>query len=687
MARKRASLKDKGAETLGLTPKKGQGIDVLFGGPAEPQPNAPVENTTTTPPPQAASAPVAEAPSADQVNDLSGLLENPVETPAAIPSVPTFPAMPDSLPVNEADDDAADVIKSETMADDLDLPVAMDGPPPDLELAMPPAEEVAAPLPVMPAAAETPPAIPLDTLPAAEPVAAIPSPEDLLPAAESAPVPPPESLAPAAEAAPMPPPESLAPAIEAAPALPITPAMPANEADDNGDNLSGLEAMPANESDDNGDDLSGLDSLDDVAGMETDDDLAGLPDDAAAPISIPPVNLPPGTPSPNAAPSSVAAAAEPYAMPAAGPSASPTPYQPTGYQPTTPRPTASTTSTTYAARPTPPAMGTPPSTATGARSLSMPRAKIESISGFVTDNVKIEEKDILPEDTKFDQGDYILTVEKRAEVEHDEKVARKVIRYIGPERRENLDKEIEQLYKDVSDKLNDDPDEVTAALKILREAQDIVFEDARQYDEALYRVATVRAMLAHKRNLGRWSYTWGIFVFFYAVVWLGAFIAALVYVTLYFTEFANLLGADAPLNSARLAFTSAAAGGIGGVCGILYSLYWHVSHKRDFNPQYIMYYLTQPILGFVLGALIYFITAAGFLVIDKTTGGDSLNSTVAIALQIALGWFAGFRQRVVLEMVEKIMRRLLGGSKDSNQEPGQSQDTNLATEPSEKANA
>ena len=36
MARKkRASLKDKGPEILGLTHSKGKGIDVLFGGPTE----------------------------------------------------------------------------------------------------------------------------------------------------------------------------------------------------------------------------------------------------------------------------------------------------------------------------------------------------------------------------------------------------------------------------------------------------------------------------------------------------------------------------------------------------------------------------------------------------------------------------------------------------------------------------
>ncbi len=44
--RKRASLKDKGPETLGLTPKKGKGIDMLFGGPLEK--SASTSSTTIT---------------------------------------------------------------------------------------------------------------------------------------------------------------------------------------------------------------------------------------------------------------------------------------------------------------------------------------------------------------------------------------------------------------------------------------------------------------------------------------------------------------------------------------------------------------------------------------------------------------------------------------------------------------
>ncbi len=150
MAKKRASL-------------KGKGIDVLFGGPAKPADES--QNAAPTPVEEsqesvATSKPkIAKAPAVD-ANDLSGLLEEtPVatpSTPAAAPALPAAPPLPESLPVNEADDDEADVTLSEDVVDDLGLPVAMEAPPPDLELAMPVAEQPA----VAPAIEAAPPIAP-----------------------------------------------------------------------------------------------------------------------------------------------------------------------------------------------------------------------------------------------------------------------------------------------------------------------------------------------------------------------------------------------------------------------------------------------------------------------------------------------------------------------------------------------
>jgi hypothetical protein len=85
-----------------------------------------------------------------------------------------------------------------------------------------------------------------------------------------------------------------------------------------------------------------------------------------------------------------------------------------------------------------------------------------------------------------------------------------------------------------------------------------------------------------------------------------------------------------------------------------------VAMKQDFDRQYVMYYLVQPIMGFVLGALIHFILVAGFLVFRiNEQAVDTLT-----ALGVVIGFTAGFRQRVVFEMLDRIVKRLLPRSED-----------------------
>ena len=133
--RKRASLKDKGPETLGLTPKKGKGIDMLFGGPLEENASAasesgPEETNDTNQTKSGGATNAAPTPSDD---DLSGLVEETTVAPPVAPAIVTD--VSDTLPVNEADDDESGVIISSEEVDELGLPVAMEAPPSDLEFA------------------------------------------------------------------------------------------------------------------------------------------------------------------------------------------------------------------------------------------------------------------------------------------------------------------------------------------------------------------------------------------------------------------------------------------------------------------------------------------------------------------------------------------------------------------------
>ncbi len=318
-----------------------------------------------------------------------------------------------------------------------------------------------------------------------------------------------------------------------------------------------------------------------------------------------------------------------------------------------PDPTLAAPAPTYAPAPA-------PYYASPAPMVAVPQPVIQSVGGIITEAVPTRIEDLLPADYQYTTGS--LQLAERAKVERDELLSEKVERYLGAERRKALDDEIERLYEVVSNELSDNNEDVSFALKALSEAQDIVLEDIRQYDEALYRVAVVKTMLVRRRNLKRWSYSWGSFVFGYAVIWLVLFILAIVFTGNINSVVGNFAGESGGLAAARSAWYSALAGGIGGIIGILYSLYWRVAVKQNFDRQYIMYYLVQPIMGFMLGAVTHLIITAGFL----TFNAAGASSQITVILQMVIGFIAGFRQRVVYEMIDRIVQKIAPEEPDKN---------------------
>ncbi len=269
-------------------------------------------------------------------------------------------------------------------------------------------------------------------------------------------------------------------------------------------------------------------------------------------------------------------------------------------------------------------------------------ATVNSLDGVEIENTLSERKEVLPEDALTETDDYNVAVQKRQTLEKDDILAKQVAHYLSREQRNKLDQQIEELYNRVAHELSDNPKDVVFALEKLKKAQEIVMVDMRQYEEALYWVAQVKRMLNTKHKLRRWSYSWGLFVFFYALIWLIAFIAG------FFVDVATL-----GINT--VGWFSALAGGIGGVVIILTSLSWQVSIRQSFDRQHLMKYLVQPIMGFILGAVIFFIISTGFLAVSTA---DNFAGTGLVIFQILLGFIAGLSQEVVYKTVEYIIPRL-----------------------------
>lgn len=511
-------------------------------------------------------------------------------------AVVNIPPAPESLPVNEADNDLSPF--SSAVVDELGLPVAMEAPPTRLMATRSITGEVDEL--GLPVAMETPPT-------------------DL-----TVPVPPSP-----------PPPLVVDTATSEMP--PMT--------DDN--DLSGLAGEEG--------EVSNLPPVTEVPPAPV-TDFAPVPP-PFEPVSIPPelpVFTPEPTPMVSFEPAPVTAPAEPAPLPPP----IPTPLADTPVE----RPLPEPPPVTY----TPPPVYVPPApTPVVVAPVAVPVApppppQVESITGFIAGPMAVRPENLLPQDYEYGTGG--LQLAERARIERDDAITERVERYIGKERREALDQEIERLYEVVANELSDNNEDVSFALKSLSEAQDIVLEDIRQYDEALYRVALVKTMLVRRRNLKRWSYTWGSFVFFYAVVWLALFVTAIVFTGNINTAVGSLAGQSGGLAAGRSAWYSALAGGIGGVIGILYSLYWRVAVKQNFDRQYLMYYLVQPIMGFFLGAVTHLIITAGFL----TFNAPGVNSQITVILQMVIGFIAGFRQRIVYELIDRIVQKIAPEESDKS---------------------
>lgn len=605
--RKRASLKDKSPETLGITQKQGKGIDLLFGGAVDEDESSSTDESDAT---------ISQSGSPGNLS------------------------MGDTSATATFDDGLSGIMASEGLVDELGLPVALEEPPDDLILASASAisieeQEDPVDLATSPFSLPGPNDFETDSTVDTNDLSGILE-EDNLSAGEE----------------------------EAVSNL------------ENENELSGILEEQAL-SDETlvsvgpGNDLSGLVVDEDLSGIGDDtamqgpptDDLAGLDagdlsglaaetgpapevdsaNDGWSDLIVEDNNLVLDTPPPTtAAPINVSS---PAGIPAYG-STTPSTGTISGYSPTG-----------SMSAPPPISNIPPPSTATGAPSLSAPRPtkiEFEELSegakralGAIGDVI---DKDTF-DPTKSELPSSELTVRAAEQIARDDEITKQVLSYIGAERRDALFNEILALHNEVSIQLNSNSKDASFALETLRQANNYIIEDPRQYDEALYLVALVKTMLERRRRLSKWSYRLGLFILLYGVLFtvacIGGFFAPINFEVLLDSELGPIFQAI---------WFSGLAGGIGGAVEVLWRLYYRVSIKQDFDPQYLMYYLVKPILGFVLGLVMYFTIS-----VVTALGGSTLpqaGTNTGFVFTILLGFIAGYRQEVVFDLIYNVMKKI-----------------------------
>ncbi|MBI3764458.1 MAG: hypothetical protein HY260_21675 [Chloroflexi bacterium] len=183
-------------------------------------------------------------------------------------------------------------------------------------------------------------------------------------------------------------------------------------------------------------------------------------------------------------------------------------------------------------------------------------------------------------------------------------------------------------------------------LNQIEAARNLLLGGRSNYEDAEREIGEVEARLITAEKVRRWSYTWGLGILAYDLVWLGGLLYLGVFVTPQFLKFATAATQNAA--AAAALWTAVLAGGLGGVTGSLYNLWTHVAKEQDFDPQHLMWYITNPIMGAVLGIFVYMVVVGGTVTIASGGLGDKSNGIIAV-----LAWLCGFQQNVAYELVER----------------------------------
>lgn len=197
------------------------------------------------------------------------------------------------------------------------------------------------------------------------------------------------------------------------------------------------------------------------------------------------------------------------------------------------------------------------------------------------------------------------------------------------------------------------PQKAVVFLDLLEKAQNLCSQGSEYYEEAERLLSEVEYHLAFMERVRRASQRVGFPLFLYEIFWFSVLAWGVLQINLAPTyEVIRNASPIAEVNLVHL-LSSLIWGGLGGVVGALYALWKHVAKEQDFDPQYTMWYLTNPVLGVMLGGFVFLVIQAGFF--SLTAGVEpGLNIRSAFVIYV-LAWISGFKQNVVYEIVRRIL--------------------------------
>ncbi len=205
-----------------------------------------------------------------------------------------------------------------------------------------------------------------------------------------------------------------------------------------------------------------------------------------------------------------------------------------------------------------------------------------------------------------------------------------------------IEEEIAGLYEAI-EKFQETRRENTGhALSLLREAREIISGQPHRIERAHYNIQQARQIIeraksSRNRSLGIALRTFGLLILWLAA--LGGLGAALYLYPLEVNEIFLLISSSTGWNTSHYhsLLWTVATGGIGGWLGTISFLFERMRVHEEFDQQYILRSMIQPLMGVILGLFSYALLAVPFSALNASIVGHPVTAYLPAALALPIG--------------------------------------------------
>jgi len=193
---------------------------------------------------------------------------------------------------------------------------------------------------------------------------------------------------------------------------------------------------------------------------------------------------------------------------------------------------------------------------------------------------------------------------------------------------------------------------------LIQAARNEILAGKDHYEEAERFINEVEYRVELSGKMVEWTKRYGLPLFVYEVVWAVISFA----IMFYWMNWAGYSTFQEGGTDLVYFIGCMMWGGIGGVIGALISLVKHIAIEQDFDRQHMLWYISSPIIGYGVGAVIFLVLRAGLI---SLTGPDQAITSPFVMYVIA--WLSGYQHNVFTDILKRILKIFEVGSDEKKQ--------------------